>query len=1468
MSSSQNESSNKSFGSGFLKSLASTFIPNNSDKDKIDASSISSDQQKQELFKNVRSGSLSSRARAAEQLSNCLYEFDINSLPDIWFCARDLISPNVQHSVRRSGLKLLNSCVDLDTEDTATKFAYYRDAVLNCHFTKDKVDPELDQFLHIIKKLTDEGKFIHHYQESFKKPLVEFFISALSASELSKNKSIFSLLEFLNDCIKSGLLNSTDIQQTETAEVESLLSVLMKLCLKTSDSEILVLCIYIIDSLILHHSVPENLFYETLEIISGSATLDLRFYDICCEVTNNLIHQVGFQKVFQTFTKIIQSRNSRSDKNITAAVGAIKLLGFFTSTHAYSMNIKELLQALETVIGWNKNSLTVAILQFIDDKLFSDVVLSQINFQTWDSDEVSILGLLQELSVKVTKNDEIELFKSTLVHLQTLAESSRYPGSIDKLVRFFISENKFLTTKTSIYVLKYFHLENMCSPLHEDWTSNCNTILNAFYYDTSKDMTVRAAALKLIKDVFDSSLQVFQNDETILMKLGDFLFQNLVSEENSEILKAMVSHLVDISFSLPSNIYQQLIDLFILPGFNNSRERKSSLASFTSNDSEQKRFSKNTGKMITKAIVTVFAKVLHTDGDKASMSYDALIRIADFALNKKDVDLLLITSRFFVRIRASTDKQIYLTNPTDMDGLSAAFARNLNVRKKREPEISALSLDESEKWTYPEEINYIPEETLDKPSDNLTIFDSGSFKLSFKATIDIEKWLSVVIQILETCPHWEIYSFIWAHFCPQLSNIKLFETCGEGIRKLRYLVCDQLSLKLPSNLKISDNITKHDLQVAIVRNFTPLISYHDLFFSKQDEDQIINALLVGLSGWEKTAIPCVHILTVCCYELPLSIKKYLSVILTKLQTRISSAFASAHILEFLLSLSYIPELTSNFTVDEFKRAFGITFKLIQYAHEISETKNEQHQGILNHGQELAAENSPSTENLEVTPTVSIYLLTLSYDVIANWYLNMKMNDRRQLSSFIIKNLILSQSNRGTDVNTQNLAFMDLISRFTYSDLELKFSPINPQTFAPDDPVLSSKWIYGSSIIWIDTHSKTGESIISVRRASGSTSFKVTPDESMIPHFTNQLHAKGDPDAFTENYVFLQLIVHTDPENTSKPIAIPDDPSISRSIANFDRIPVVDFHKIGLLYIGPDQKTETEILSNTSGSLEYQKFLSKFGRLIELKGCRSFYVGGLDTENDVDGKYAYGWNDKILQLIYHTTTLMPNQKDDESYSAKKRHIGNNYVNIFFDESGLAFDFNIIKSQFNFLNIVIQPHSVSFSKATKSTENKIQKYKVKIHRRSGVPGLFATCHFKIISEDNLSTFVRTLALIADQFAQVWHSNGNYASNWSHRMRQIGMIKDKAIKYHNEMKIKQNSEENKGSVGGGSGSGSGGDSKAATGQSFLDQLSPNNNNNGVSRSNSVSRSKPTTTNQYEYVHSEENQIFKNMEFTSFTN
>ena len=90
----------------------------------------------------------------------------------------------------------------------------------------------------------------------------------------------------------------------------------------------------------------------------------------------------------------------------------------------------------------------------------------------------------------------------------------------------------------------------------------------------------------------------------------------------------------------------------------------------------------------------------------------------------------------------------------------------------------------------------------------------------------------------------------------------------------------------------------------------------------------------------------------------------------------------------------------------------------------------------------------------------------------------------------------------------------------------------------------------------------------------------------------------------------------------------------------DRIPPYDHHKIGVLYVGPDQESnETAILANQFGSHRYVQFLSGLGKLTSLLDCSytEVYTGGLDR-NGADGKFAYSWRDDITQGLCEANSV--------------------------------------------------------------------------------------------------------------------------------------------------------------------------------------------------------------------------------------
>lgn len=264
-----------------------------------------------------------------------------------------------------------------------------------------------------------------------------------------------------------------------------------------------------------------------------------------------------------------------------------------------------------------------------------------------------------------------------------------------------------------------------------------------------------------------------------------------------------------------------------------------------------------------------------------------------------------------------------------------------------------------------------------------------------------------------------------------------------------------------------------------------------------------------------------------------------------------------------------------------------------------------------------------------------------------------------------------------------------------------------------------------------------------------------------------------------SHIIMQLTSDTSSEAT-RPILLLDDDTTQRALNVFDRIPVVDFHKIGVVYIGAGQTTEEEILSNVMGASDYIEFVDGLGELLPLKGS-NLNTGGLDREMDLDGAYTYYWNDKVTQIIFHVVTMMPtNLKHDPRSTSKKRHIGNDFVNIIFNNSGLPFNFDTIPGQFNFVNIVIAPEARTGFVATRTKDYENLDtlfYRVQLLCKPGVPEISPAADIKMISGRNLSAFVRNLALNASVFSQVYSEGGSeHIPNWRHRLRAILQLRER--------------------------------------------------------------------------------------------
>lgn len=165
-----------------------------------------------------------------------------------------------------------------------------------------------------------------------------------------------------------------------------------------------------------------------------------------------------------------------------------------------------------------------------------------------------------------------------------------------------------------------------------------------------------------------------------------------------------------------------------------------------------------------------------------------------------------------------------------------------------------------------------------------------------------------------------------------------------------------------------------------------------------------------------------------------------------------------------------------------------------------------------------------------------------------------------------------------------------------------------------------------------------------------------------------------------SFVFLQLFHSSFFGNTNeKPLVVDTSQVIQRSVKVLDCIPPYETHTIGVIYIRQGQAgNESEILRNCYGSHRFVDFLNSLGTVVKLHDVdpQVVFLGGLE-QNGEDGKFAYMWQDDVIRVAFHVTTLMPNKESDPNCNNKKRHIGNNNVTIVYNESGEEYNINTIK-----------------------------------------------------------------------------------------------------------------------------------------------------------------------------------------------
>ncbi|KAI7825517.1 hypothetical protein BX661DRAFT_154749 [Kickxella alabastrina] len=488
-------------------------------------------------------------------------------------------------------------------------------------------------------------------------------------------------------------------------------------------------------------------------------------------------------------------------------------------------------------------------------------------------------------------------------------------------------------------------------------------------------------------------------------------------------------------------------------------------------------------------------------------------------------------------------------------------------------------------------------------------------------------------------------------------------------------------------------------------------------------------------------------------------------ILEQLTRIYSSPQISGHLLEFVSSISREHQLYANFHTKDYTTLFAVAINYIQF-----------------HNNQRRRESSTSVQNV----ALSQYVFIMAYQIIDVFFLSLPTRLKSEVVDHIVMGLLRANYSR-TSLDEANAVCLDMILK-NYNRSSDEILKLADAVFAEDlGSVVERSWLQHNAIVTIRAQRRGLLAQIIVRSASGTTLRMVdlpaevrkkyaerielppmsppispttdSPSSSLGPALllgelvTNNAamsRAAHLPISFGPAPCLAQEFITAYPglQNIDPPELLPSGAeAIARSIRVFDTMNTVDTYKVSVVYVGPGQTTEREILLNQQGSPVYWNFLRGLGTITRLSGMKGFSAS-LDTSgNDEDGRYTIRWRDLVSQLVFHVGTLMPAREDKhEQIIRKKAHMANDYVQIVFNESGRDYEFDTIPSQFNYVQIIVTPNDKTMY---------VQLYKVMTQVNPSVPFYGPAIEPKLLTLTALPAFVRSIAIHAAILSNVFSS-----------------------------------------------------------------------------------------------------------------
>ncbi|KAF2734876.1 hypothetical protein EJ04DRAFT_492681 [Polyplosphaeria fusca] len=1347
----------------------------------------------------------SERVAATRKICDILGSYPVQNVLAIWSPASDLLAADQPEDAAESAYLLLNCCAALP-ELTPVERNVFLSAVL-----QREADKQFAKRLLVVSTLTNGGRNVDALESS----IVTFVLSSLescfiesksarrSHEEKGKQSADTNLTKLFQYTVSICQFNS---RVFSADHLELLLIKVMTICQDTSLASDIENSINLIDTVITYGHMPLQSLAPCLETLCSIHRQLPKFQEQTWNTLTNLFKSHVGHAATNSLLHTLLNGPQRLSREFSIYKGVLKTLQLLLIEDGHlglpKIPISLVLPALRKSLDKEHDSHERAVLELIAALLNEEKMRALLLEEADWSNLVYIIRTCAEreeeregatpqgtpatstptqeannnpyIDLTATSTRRIDLERrnsdSNLAKVLRMLDSLsakmdpvQRVQTVDLLMRLVHRIND-----SSVENLLNFYMdERYLDPSHADWLEVCQSVVAGVLNDPSRPRSLRLLTIKVLRDTYSTIEKLCATE--IVLQCASLLLNSIQAEDDMEVLHALVDFAVDIADRTSDADFPNMIALL-----------KKRLLS----------------KQLKTTDITQSAK-------KTLLLYDTLRQLA--GCDEYESDARLSALKLLFRLRAESNHALIVSLLSEGESMAAVLCRTAETAVAIDKPDDAASdsgrVEDPTSWRDQRKVSsnsphssmtrHVSRSThppgrISKPVPPLWLYpgpkglpeepstESSRFVFAHKDAeeyplpddildLQVTLWLELIISLLQSTSDWEIYSYVVVHLGSQLSNQALVRSCVPQLKMLRSVLCEQLRGSTFKEPPAYTSLKKADVAVCLFHVLTMIISYHD-HFEKSEEDDLVKTFLHGIGHWDRTSKWCIHALSVCCQEMPLSVSKTMENIIQKMSQIITKPSIAIHILEFLTSLARMPELRKNFREDEFKTVFGVSFRYLQHVRDQRERVSTQtapkalrHSGT---SREFAGSPDQSKLRRKRSPGDDLpdYVYALGYYVITFWFMCLKIDDRPKFIPWITKNLVYVDSSGKQVIEEQGHVIIDMMNMVAYSDRDETKPDLN---FAKpgDGEIWKKTWIVGHSLLTIETAARTGVSLITTRRPCGTRYSTIRPLLTSPPRHQIPITVGLASDTFyTSNYVgilpdhIFQMFYSPLNLSTDPPVALTDDDHSRRAIASFDRNATVDGYRVGVIYMGEGQSNEREILMNSNGSAPYSSFLADLGTLVKLKGA-DFNTGGLDTRNDTDGEHTFCWRDRCIELVFHITTMMPSDaNDDMTYPNKKRHIGNDFVNIIFNDSGMPYKWGTFPSQFDYVQVITRPDFPDISPAVEP---------------------------KIICGKHLAAYCRLIAINASVFSQAWfeiQTKSESISSWRNRLRDIKRLRER--------------------------------------------------------------------------------------------